>query len=111
MMKPQQVEEPDGTRHVIAPIIVPKLSTAAKCALPVCESCLLVISKKGSPGVSTFKAVTDKEGIPACDKYELGDFVSTYQFVVHTPGILPPGYGRECCQNRFHGCRVWFDLG
>ena len=69
MMNPQQVEEPDGTRHVIAPIIVPKLATAAKCALPVCDSCLLGRSKKGSPGVSTFKAVTDKEGIPARDKY------------------------------------------
>ena len=108
-MKPQQVEEPDGTRHVIAPIIVPKLSTAAKCALPVCESCLLVISKKQSPGVSTFKAVTDKEGIPACDKYELGDFVSTYQLIVRTPVILPYGYGRERRHNRFHGGTIYND--
>ena len=37
MMKPQQVEGLDGNRHVMAPIIVPKLATAAKCAVPVCE--------------------------------------------------------------------------
>ena len=34
IVKPQQVEELDGTRHVMAPIIVPKLATAANCALP-----------------------------------------------------------------------------
>ena len=47
-MKPQQFEEPYGTRHVMDPIIFPKLATNGKCAVPVCESCLLGISKKRS---------------------------------------------------------------
>ena len=80
-MKPQQVKEPYGTRHVMAPIIVPKIATAAKCAVPVCESCLLGISKKRSPGVSKVKAVPEKEGISARDKYEVGYFVSTDKFL------------------------------
>ena len=37
-MNPQQVNEPDGTMNVMARIIVPKLATAAKCAVTVCES-------------------------------------------------------------------------
>ena len=44
MMTPQQVKEPDGTKHVMAPIIQPDFATAAKCAVPVCDSCLLGIS-------------------------------------------------------------------
>ena len=51
-MTPQQVEEPDGTKHVMALIIQKKFSTAAKCAVPVCESCLLGRSKKRSPGIA-----------------------------------------------------------
>ena len=43
--------------------------------------------------VSIVKAVPDKEGILARDKYEVGDFVFTDQFVVRTPGRLPSGYG------------------
>ena len=76
MINPQQVEEPDGTRHLMYPIIVPKLKTAAKCAVPVCESFLLGRSKKRSPGVSKVKALPEKEVILACDKYELGAFSS-----------------------------------
>ena len=60
MMKPQQVKKPYGTRHVMDKAIVPKLETAEKCAVPVCESCLLGISKKKSPGVSKYKSVPEK---------------------------------------------------
>ena len=41
MMQPQQIEEPDGSRSVMAPVISPKLPTAATYAIPACESCLL----------------------------------------------------------------------
>ena len=60
MMKPQQVEEPDGTRHVVAPIIFTKLATAENCAVHVFESFLLGRSMKRSPGVSKVKAVPEK---------------------------------------------------
>ena len=108
-MTPQQVEEPDGTKHVVALIIQTKFSTAAKCAVPVCESCLLVRAKKRSPGVVNKKAIPEKKGILARDKYEVGDFMSTNQFVVKTPGRLPSGFGRERHNNRFHGTNIYND--
>ena len=52
LMTPQQVEDPDGTKHVMAPIIQPKFATAEKCTVPFCESCLLGRSKKRSPGIA-----------------------------------------------------------
>ena len=68
------------------PIIVTNLATASKFAVHVCESLLLGRSKELSPGVSKVKFVPQKEGILACDKYEVGDFVSTDQFIVRMPG-------------------------
>ena len=41
------------------------------------------------------QAVLYKEGLLSRYKYEVGDFVSTDQLVVRTPGRLPNGYGRE----------------
>ena len=75
MMKPQQIEEPDGSRSVMAPVISPKLPTAATCAIPVCESCLLGRAKKRSSGVNKRQPILDKEGLLSRDKYEVGDFV------------------------------------
>ena len=65
LMTPQQVKETVGTKHVMAPIIQPKFATAAKCAVPVCESCLLDRTKKISSGVAKKKAVSEKNGILA----------------------------------------------
>ena len=75
----------------------------------VCESCLLGRSKKRSAGVERPQPVLDKEGLPSRDKYEVGDYVSTDQFFVRTPGRLPNGYGRERRDNRFHGGTIYND--
>ncbi len=40
---------------------------------------------------------------------EVGDFVSTDQFVCRTPGRLPSGYGRERRNGRFHGGTICND--
>ena len=109
LMAPQQVEEPDGTKHVMGPIIQPKFATSEKCAVPVCEPCLLVRAKKISTGVEKKKAVPYKKGILAGDKYEVGDFMSTNQFVVKTPGRLPSVFGRERRKNMFHGGTICND--
>ena len=37
------------------------------------------------------------------DQYEVGDFVSTDQFICKTPGRLPTGYGRESQDRHFQG--------
>ena len=107
MMKPQQVLEPNGTISVMTPFISLKLATAATCAVPECEYCLLVRAKNRSPGVAKVKHVPDKEVILACNKYEVGYFFSAGKSVVRTPGILPTGYGRERCHNRFHGGTIY----
>ena len=77
LMSPQRVKETDGTNNVMGLIIQPNFTTAAKCAVPFCESCLLGRAKKRSPGVAKKKTVPEKKGILACDKYEVGDFIST----------------------------------
>ena len=41
------------------------------------------------------------------DKYEVGDFISTDQFVVKTPGRLPSGFGRERHNNRLQGGTIY----
>ena len=94
MMKPQQIEEPDGYRSVMSPVISPKLPTADTCSIPAYESCLLGRAKKRSAGVNKRQPVLDKKGLLSRDKYEVGDFVSNDQFVVRTPRRLPNGYGR-----------------
>ena len=108
-MKPQQIEEPDGSITVMAPVISPKLPTAATCAIPAYKSCLLGHANKRSAGVNQRQPVLDKEGLISRNKYEVGYFVSTNQFVVQTPGRLPNGYGRERCENHFHGGTIYND--
>ena len=63
MMKPQRMEDPNGSKSVTDPIIQLKLTTSANCAVLVGKSCLLGIAKKRSPGVVKKKAVPDKMGI------------------------------------------------
>ena len=65
LMKPQLVVEPDGTKHVMAPIIQPKFATAAKCAVPKCESYLLGREKNMLPGAHKKVPIPKKESILA----------------------------------------------
>ena len=79
----------------MGPIIHPKFATAAKCVVPVCEECVLGRAKKRSPDVAKKKNVLEKKRILARAKYEVGDFMSTNQFVLKTRGRIPSGFGRE----------------
>ena len=45
----------------------------------------------------------------AKDKTEVGDFVSTDQFICNTTGRLPSGYGREASDRRFQGGTIYND--
>ncbi len=51
----------------------------------------------------------DSEGAISCNRLEVGDFVSTDQFVCRTPGQLPSGYGREGRNGRCHGGTIYND--
>ena len=90
-------------------VIFPKIPTAATCAVPARESCLLGRSKKRSSGVSKANHVPDKDGIIARKNYEVGYFISTDQLVVHTYGRLPTGYKHKRCHNHFNEGTIYND--
>ena len=52
---------------------------------------MLARSKKRSTNTKKFKPLSEIEGALLRDKIEVGDFVSTDQFVCMTPGGFPTG--------------------
>ncbi len=47
------------------------------------------------PKLKKLSQILISEGAISCNRLEVGDFVSTDQFVCRTPGQLPSGYGHE----------------
>ena len=109
LMRERTYEEPLGQRTVLPPIIKAKFPSARNCVIPLCQSCLLARARKRTPGVKHAKADPDKEGALSRDRLEVGDFVSTDQFICKTPGRLPEGYGREASHRRFQGGTIYND--
>jgi hypothetical protein len=62
-----------------------------------------------SQSEETFQSNIDSEGFISCNKLDIGDFVSTDQFVCRTPGRLPSGYGHEGTNSRFNGGPIYND--
>ena len=60
-------------------------------------------ARQRSPKVKKVQSNLDSEGAISRNRLEVGDFVSTDQFVCRTPGRLPGGYGREGRNGRFTG--------
>jgi len=94
-----------GRRIILPPIIQPKFPSARNCVVPACQSCLIAWARKRLPKVAKTKAIPKREGALSCDKYDVGDFVSTDQFICWTPGRLPEGYGREPADLERYGYR------
>jgi len=109
LMREQTMEEPNGTKSILPPIICPRHPSATSCPVPACTSCILARAKKRATGTKKQKAVKEKDGILSRDQYKPGDLVSADQFVVNTPGRLPTGYGREASSSRFHGGTIYND--
>jgi transposase InsO family protein len=109
LMRERTYEEPLGQRTVLPPIIKAKFPSARNCAIPFCQSCLLARARKRTPGVKHAHADPEKEGALSRDRIEVGDFVSTDQFICRTPGRLPEGYGRESKDRRFRGGTIYND--
>jgi hypothetical protein len=109
LMRDRTYEEPLGQHTVLPPIIKDTFLSARNCVIPLCQSCLLACACKRTPGVKHAKADPEKEGALSRDRYEVGDFVSTDQFIFRTPGCLPEGYGRESTDRRFHGGTIYND--
>ena len=92
MMRQRHYEDPDGRTTILPAIIQPKNASARNCIVPPCQSCLLARAKKRSPNVSRTQPLEDREGAITREQYEVGDFVSTDQFICKTPRPFPTGY-------------------
>ena len=109
LMKVSEMKEPNGAVSVKDRVIVPKLSSAATCDIPVCQSCELSRAKQRKAPVVKAKVNESSEGAISRDQYQPGDFVSIDQYVVKTPGRLPTGFGQESEQNMYHGGTIFRD--
>jgi len=109
MMCERHYEDPDGRTTILPAITQPKNPSARNCIVPPCQSCLLARVKKRSPNVSWTQPLEDREGAITRDRYEVGDFVSTDQFICKTPGHLPTGYRRESQNRHFQGSTIYND--
>ena len=106
MMRSRTFEDPFGRMQVQPPIIQSKFVSTASCTIPKCQSCELSRAHQRSPHVKRVQPNQDAEGAISRNQLEVGDFVSTDQFVCRTPGCLPSGYGRE----KYRSFQWWNDL-
>ncbi len=86
MMRKRTFEDPFGRIQVHPPIIKTRFASTASCTIPECQSCELARAHQRSPNVRRVQADQDAEGAISRNKLEVGDFVSTDQFVCCTPG-------------------------
>jgi hypothetical protein len=108
-MRERTFKEPLGQRTILSPIIKPKFPSAWNCVIPACQSCLLAHARKRTPNVKPSKAVHESEGALSRNRYKIGDFVSTDQFICRTPGQLPEGDGRESKDRCFQDGTIFND--
>ena len=109
MMRNRTFEDPFGRMQVHPPIIKSKFASTASCTIPRCQSCELSRAHQRSPQVKKVQPNQDAEGALSRNQLQVGDFVSTDQFVCRTPGRLPSGYGREQSTSRFNGGTIYND--
>ena len=107
LMRGHQAKDPHGKHTWMPAVIKSKCASTTTCPVPKCPSCELSRAKKRNPKVVKQEAIKEKEAILAWEKYQAGDFVSTDQFVVKTPGQQLEGYGREGINNRYHGGTIF----
>ena len=109
MMRNRTFEDPFGRMQVYPSIIKSKFASTASCTIPRCQSCELSRAHQRSPQVKRVQPNQDAEGAISRNQLQVGDFVSTDQFVCRTPGRLPRGYGREQSTSRFNGGMIYND--
>ncbi len=86
MMQNRIFEDPFGRSQCHPPIIKTKFASTSSCAIPKCQSCELAKARQRSPKVKKVQSNLDSEGAISRNQLEVGDFVSTDQFVCSTPG-------------------------
>ncbi len=102
-------EEPNGNKSVLPAIIKPKLALARNCIVPPCQSCLLARARNHTVNVLQTRILNNCEGAITRDQYNIGDFVSTDQFICKMPGCLPTGYGCESQDHHFQSGTIFND--
>ncbi len=108
-MRERHYEEPNGNKTVLPAIIKPKLASARNCIVPPCQLCLLARARKCTPNVLRMRLLNNHEVAITRDQYNVGDFVSTDQFICKTPGRSPTRYGCEWQDCRFQGSTIFND--
>ena len=103
------MQDTNGDKVVLPPVIRPKLKPTSKSPVPAFTPCLLAGSKKISIVTKKKTIVPEKEVITFRDKHKPVDLVSEDKFVVDTPGQFPTGYGRESYSSCFRGSNLYND--
>ena len=109
MMRDQIFQDELGRTQCHPPIIKAKSPSTSSCQIPLCQSCLLARSRRRSPEVKRSQVNRDSEGAISRGMVEVGDFVSTDQFICKTPGRLPTGFGREGPNGSYQGGTIYND--
>ncbi len=109
LMWERTYEAPLGQFMVLPPIIKAEFPSAQNCVIPLCELCFLACAQKRTPKVKWTRDLPESEGALSRDWYEVGDFVSTDQFICRTPGQLPKGNGCESADRHFQGGTIYND--
>jgi hypothetical protein len=109
MMRERHYEEPDGNKTVLPATIKPKFALARNCIVLPCQLCLLACARKHTPNILRQHLLNDREGAITRDQYNVGDFVSTDQFICKTPRRLPTGYGHGSQDRRYQGGTIFND--
>jgi hypothetical protein len=109
MMRERHYEEPNGNKTVLPAIIKPKFASARNCIVSPCQSCLLACARKRTLNVLWLRLLDNCEGAITRDQCNIGDFVSTDQFICKMPGRLPTGYGHESQDHHFQGGTIFND--
>ena len=109
MMHNRTFEDPFRRPQFHPPIIKTKFTSTSSCTIPKCQSCELAWAWQRSPKVKKVHSNLDSEGAISRNQLEVGDFVSTDQFVCRTPGWLPGGYDCEGSNGWFHGGTIYND--
>ncbi len=91
MMHERHYEEPNGNKTILSAIIKPKLALAQNCIVPPCHLCLLAQARKRTPNVLRMQILDHRKGATTRDQYNVGDFISTDQFICKMPRRLPTG--------------------
>ena len=108
-MRPSLVEDADGKKKYLEPVLKSVFKSTGTCDIPQSETWILARGKARTPKVMHEQVVAEKQGVIAGFQYEPGEFVSTDQFVVAHPGRPFDGYGKEPPEKCCNGGTIFVD--